>query len=246
MGNPTVQTLAFTAGDRDGIALSQSPAAAGALTLNGPLSSGGVGTLPEARRVGVYSSADDTARTFTITGTDRYSNPQSEILAGANAGVAVSVLDYLTVTSVVISGASAGSVEVGSTTTGIIGSGPWVVTSIYITQFQLDMFVTVASASPANWSIEVTPDDPNVMAPPGGVASNLAAATPGIPPRPGSGTNESASFSPPQAWAGPAALTNKSAAAHALLEGIPYAWRLTILSGTTAVTAQGIQAGVAN
>ena len=91
------------AADPDGIATSQTPGAAGDLTLNGALVSDGVATIkqtgsdannrPYSRHgqlVTITSAGDDSGRTFTITGETAEGGIRSEEVTGANAGAATS------------------------------------------------------------------------------------------------------------------------------------------------------------
>lgn len=159
MPHPINTTVTLAAADDDGIALSQSPGAAGALTLNGAFVSGGVATLDAARRVIITSGGNDSAKTFTVVGTggawlgDRII---TETISGANIGAAQTTQDFLTITSVTISAASAGTVKVG---TNGVGSGAWVVWSNYPSDFQVGYAGWVLSGSPT-WEIEFTMDDP--------------------------------------------------------------------------------------
>lgn len=122
MANPVVLTTTLAAADDNGIAETQSPSAAGDLTINGALASGGVATLTTAgiaRQVIITSGGDDTNKTFTIYGTNATGNAISESLAGASGGAATSVLYYRTVTRIAISAASAGTVIVGTNGVGV-------------------------------------------------------------------------------------------------------------------------------
>lgn len=106
----TIGTL--VAASANGIATSQSGAS---ITLNGSLVTAGVANLTTARRVIVTSvGGDDSNKTFTVVGTDRYSRPQTEVLTGASSAAAQTAHDFLTVSSVTPSGAVASSVIVGT------------------------------------------------------------------------------------------------------------------------------------
>lgn len=103
----------------DGICLSQSAAAAQALTLNGSFVSGGVATLDSdgnPKQVVITSVGNDRGISFVITGTILPSVTGSETLTGANAGVAGSTNVYYTVTGITTTGATAGAVQAGTTT----------------------------------------------------------------------------------------------------------------------------------
>ena len=99
--------------DADGIALSQTPGAAGNLTLAGALASGGTVTLTDAQHVTITSAADETGRTFTVTGTDRYGDAQTEAITGANAGEAEGSKNFKTITQIAVDAATTGAVTAG-------------------------------------------------------------------------------------------------------------------------------------
>jgi len=103
-----------TAADADGVCQSQTPAAGGeqALTINGALSSGGVATFVAARLITIASAADDSARTFTVTGTDVNGNVQTEVIAGP-ATTVTGTLYFRTVTEVLVDDDTAGAITVG-------------------------------------------------------------------------------------------------------------------------------------
>jgi hypothetical protein len=103
-----------TAADADGVCQSQTPAAGGAqdLTINGALSSGGVATFTAARLITIASAADDSARTFTVTGTDVNGAVQTETIAGP-ATTVTGALYFRTVTQVSVDDDTAGAITVG-------------------------------------------------------------------------------------------------------------------------------------
>lgn len=181
MGRAIVQTVALTtAATANGIALAQTPAGAGALTLNGALVSGGVATLDTVGRTVVIASVgDDSGRTFTITGTGPSAgNPavnvaQTSTVKGANAGIAIVPLNFVTVTGVSINGAGAGNITVGITG----GSGPWIPWDANVrTRFEVAAAGVVNSGSPT-WQVDVTYDDVFSVAPNSITAWPLAALT---------------------------------------------------------------------
>ena len=78
---PIVVTVGpLAAASANNIALSQTPGGAGALTLNGSLVVGGVAILDVPRQVRITTTADETAKTFTIKGTDWAGSPISEVM----------------------------------------------------------------------------------------------------------------------------------------------------------------------
>lgn len=148
----TVTVGPLTAGSANNIALSQTPAGAGALTLNGSTVVNGVAVLDHARRVLITTA--DTTHTFTITGTSPTGTLVTETTPVAS-GTIQSTLDYLTVTSVTISGGATAAVTVG---TNGVASTPWVFLDSWAMPevgIQCDISGTV------NYTVQSTTDDPN-------------------------------------------------------------------------------------
>lgn len=100
--------------DRDGLATSQTPSSATALTLDGV-----IGTdLTVAPRQGAYiiihAIGDDTGRTFTAVGTDVNGSVLTEAITGPGAGLIVmSSAKFYSIASVTPDAATAGAIEVG-------------------------------------------------------------------------------------------------------------------------------------
>lgn len=151
----TVQVGPLAAPSANNIALSQTPSGTTALTLNGSLVSGGVATLDTPRRVLVTVSADESAKTLTFTGTTFANSPVTETLAMPASGMAYTVLDYKTVTSIVPSGSFAGAITVG---TNGVASSAWIAFDAWAAPnitFQANASGTV------NYTAQQTVDDPN-------------------------------------------------------------------------------------
>lgn len=99
--------LSAVAGDADGIAASQTPGGAGALTLTGT-------QPPEPIIIDITSTLDDSARTFVVTGTDRFGEVMTETVnPGPNAGTVQTTKQFATVTEVTVDAATAGAITVG-------------------------------------------------------------------------------------------------------------------------------------
>src|SRR3990167_8446733 len=81
--------------DANGICLTQTPSGAGDLTINGALATSGVATLDVPRHIIITSTANDSARTFTITGTNAYGDATSEAITGAATGSIVVGTDWI-------------------------------------------------------------------------------------------------------------------------------------------------------
>lgn len=137
------------------IRTASSIAGSGAVTLNGSLVSGGVATLDKQRRVLFTSAGNDSGITFTISGTNANGDLISETLTGGNIAAVATVLDYKTVTSITSSGASAGTVSIG--TNGVAGSS-WVRLDDW---GPLNVALQVNVTGTVNYTIQQTMDDPN-------------------------------------------------------------------------------------
>jgi hypothetical protein len=141
----------LTAQSANNIALSQTPAA-GPLTLNGSLVSNGVAVIGNPQRITVTTT--DTTHTFTITGATPTGSLLTEVVTGNGTSV-TSVLDYATVSSIVISGAATGAVTVG---TSGVGSTTWVCLD-YWAPAQVGIQCNVTGT--VNYTIQSTYDNPN-------------------------------------------------------------------------------------
>lgn len=146
----TVGPLA--AASANNIALSQTPANAGALTLNGALVVKGVAVMDNPRRVLITTA--DTTHTFTITGATLSGSVVTETVTSNGTSVQSS-LDYATVTSVTISGAATGAVTVG---TSGVASTQW----IHLDEWALpQVFLQCDVVGTVNYTIQQTMDSPN-------------------------------------------------------------------------------------
>ena len=156
------------------IALSQSPGAAGNLTLNGSLVSGGVATLDTPRRVIVTSGGNDTGITFTAYGTDFAGYPLLAAVAGASGGAADFGVSFKTITRIAISAAAASTVTVGTNT--VADSVP-----LNLDEFGFPVVsLQVNVSGTVNYTVNSTIDDftnPNWIQGTGGTASAFSNAT---------------------------------------------------------------------
>lgn len=116
----------------------------------------GTATMDMARRIIITSGGNDSGITFALAGTDWAGNTISETITGASGAAASSVLDYLTVTSILTSGAVATTVTVG--TNGVAGS-PWVRFDDFAAASQVAIQATVSGT--VNFTVQQTLDDPN-------------------------------------------------------------------------------------
>ena len=149
----TVTVGPLTAADGNGICTSQTGVTT--FALNGALVTSGVAVLDTARRVAITSDSVDNDKYFTITGTSASGNTQTEVLLGPDTATVYTNLDFKTVTSVTVSTAATGNVEVG---TNGVASSAWVMFDPYsFPQIALQCDVTGS----VNYTVQQSLDDPN-------------------------------------------------------------------------------------
>ena len=150
-------SLAITAAvlDTNGLALSQTPAAGGAQALT--LTAGT--TLDIARHVTVTSTLDETARTFTFVGTDRFGNAITEVVAGLNGATASSLLNFKTVTSITVDDDTTGAVEAGW---GNTFETQWIPLDRAREEFDVSLAVHTLGGSSLAFKAQTTYDDVQV------------------------------------------------------------------------------------
>ena len=100
--------------DRNGVCAAQTPGSATNLTINGALASGGSVTFDQPRQVTVYAAGNESAKSFTVTGTDETGTAATETITGPNATTVTGSTYFATVTQVASSAATGGDGEVGS------------------------------------------------------------------------------------------------------------------------------------
>jgi len=105
-----VGTTASGAADRDAFCKSQTPAAAGELTVDGALA---CTVMKCPRVVTVYSAANLSGQTYTIRGQDYEGRQVVSAITGPNNSTVRSTAVFSAVRQVHTSGAAAGAVEVG-------------------------------------------------------------------------------------------------------------------------------------
>lgn len=229
MSNPSVVSLQLASLVANGISLSQTPGAAGDLTLNGSLVTGGVATLDVPRRVAVASGGNDASVVFTITGTNASGAPISTTVTGVNVSSVATAIDFKTVTRVQTSAATAGAITVG---TNGVASSPWVLDNFLVTGWALTVAVSVVPGSGAvTYTVEHTYDDPNDIGPTLTAMPEQFALTP-------------AGYVPPLPWPN-GSLQGRSANGETTYADQPImAHRLTITAGTGRAVMHSIQAGI--
>ena len=100
--------------DVDGLAASQTVSSGTTLDLSGgALIASGTATFASGRVVTIKSAGDDSGITFTVAGTNEAGASISDVITGANIGVATGGKYFATVTSITTSDAAAGAVEAG-------------------------------------------------------------------------------------------------------------------------------------
>lgn len=149
----TVSVGPLAAANATAICGSQTPS--GALTLNGALVTNGVATMDTPRRVAITTTANESAKTFTVIGTDWANSPITEIVTGGNASQVYTNLDFKTVTAISISAAAAGSLTIG---TNSIASSPWVRLDDYALP---QVAIQCTPTGTVSYTVQQTLQDPN-------------------------------------------------------------------------------------
>lgn len=220
MARPVTIIKVLATADDNGIAETQTPLAAGNLTLNGALVVGGVAILDTQRRVIVTSAGDDTGITFTVYGTNGSGASIHETIAGKDTAAAETSLDFKTVTRVYSSGAvDTGGVIVGTNSE---GSTEWVAITPHLTPSNLSTAVKLGGT--VTYTVEYTYNDVN-FAPDSFYAYQQDNVIPVVWPD--------------------ATVASKSTSMVATMNEPIWAARVTINSGTDPLTATFVQAGIA-
>lgn len=120
-------TTTLSAAVTNGVCLSQTPAGAGALTINGSLATAGLatldaGTVNHARQVLFTFAANESARTFIVSGTVLEGGATVTESVTGTATTATTVNYFITVSSITVDAATAGALQVG---TNGVGSSKW-------------------------------------------------------------------------------------------------------------------------
>lgn len=144
-----------TAVDADGICASQSPGA-GAILINGALAASGVVTLGAAQLIRLTSAGDTSGITFTFNGTCPDGCPQSQTVAGTNAGNTDTTLYFKTITSITASGAVTGAIVVGNLINSV---SPTLLVNTGITPCNFNLYAQLVSGT-ATFYMDYTFDNP--------------------------------------------------------------------------------------
>lgn len=147
-----------TALDRDGLALSQTPAGAGAFTLNGALIVGGLLAVGAPQFLTAYSASNISARTITFTGVNGNGLAISETITGPNNSTVSTTKSFASGSvSAEISGAAAGAIELG--VSGLGNGNPIPLDHTKQTPFDMSVAVTLPDGAGPTWTFQHTFDD---------------------------------------------------------------------------------------
>lgn len=225
MSLPIKISMTHSDADDNGIAESQTLAAAGNLSLNGALVSDGVAVLcpyGTERAVIVYSTGNDTGITFTVYGVNASGNAVQQTVTGTNNSSVMTTRLFQKVTRVYASGQTASNVFVG---TNAVLSSRWVALNTNLTPFNVGLAVNVTGT--ISYTVQTTYD--NIL--------ETTAASPSAPELP----------IVPFAW-NISALASKNSDLESSLSMPVTAVRLVLNSGTSSPTADLYiaQAGLAS
>jgi len=116
-------------------------------------------TMDTPRRIQITSAGNDSSNTFTVVGTDWFSNPLTESLAGGNGAAVYTASDFRTVTQIYPTSATASTITVG---TNGVASSAWVRFDEYSTfPTAIQATVTTAMGTNQTYTIQQTLQDPN-------------------------------------------------------------------------------------
>ena len=137
---------------------SQTLIAAGNYTLNGANVSGGVATMDSggfARPVLLTFAADETGKTFTVSGTVTPYGTEilTDTVAGTTPGTAATTAHFFTVTNIAVNLAPTGAVIAG---TNGVGSSKPVIVDQYQDPTSIGLFFEMSSGATGNYSLQFT------------------------------------------------------------------------------------------
>lgn len=148
------QTLTVPAAVNNAVCLDQTLASAGSLTENGGAVVNGVAVSPVAVLVTVTSTANDSTRTYTITGTSAAGVAMSETITGPNTTTVSTTRYFKTVTDVsVAGGGTVGTVRVGFAANGVT---PPVILDIH---GRPEVSLQVVVSGTVTWTLQQTLDN---------------------------------------------------------------------------------------
>ena len=148
----TADTVAL---DADGISVAAAVGNNAALVIGGALASGGAVALSHGRVVTILSAGDDSAKSFTVVGTDVNGDSQTESITGANAGTATGAAYFLTISSITAVGNPAGNVSAGvnASAADVIFAGRSRLKGIYLTSTATAGTADFLNSSPVGTSV---------------------------------------------------------------------------------------------
>ena len=148
----TADTVAL---DADGISVAAAGGNNAALVIGGALASGGSVTLSHGRVVTILSAGDDSAKSFTVTGTDVDGDSQTESITGANAGTATGSKYFKTISGISAVGNPAGNVSAGvnGSAADVIWAGRSRLKGVFLTSTATAGTVNFLTTSPIGTSI---------------------------------------------------------------------------------------------
>lgn len=109
-------------------------------------------TTPQ--HVTVYGAGDESGRTFTVTGIDRYGNQITETITGPNNTTVAGSSNFAVVTRIQVDADTAGAVEIGVDGT---CQGPWFPLSLHGNEFNAGVQVNIGNT--CTYSVQHTMDD---------------------------------------------------------------------------------------
>lgn len=151
---PITITVQLPGTDTDGIMAAQSLGAAGSFDLNGAIAVDGVADIAPTggeRQVRLSPAADESARTFTVEGTNASGAFVLDTVAGANAVPMLTTVYFASVSRISVDGATSGTVSAGTTA---VGSSGWIPLDFYRNPIDVGFAITVDGT--VNYTVQHT------------------------------------------------------------------------------------------
>lgn len=141
------------------ICLSQTPAAGGEqeLIINGSSTSNGIAILTSPTILSISSTANDSARTFTVFGKDGRAVIVSQSFAGPNAGSVSTTLFFDEIPKITVDADTAGAITIGTTNQSV---SSWIATDFLShNTFQVGIHVILSPGANLTYQVEETLDN---------------------------------------------------------------------------------------
>ncbi len=140
---PTLTTITPIS-DADYVAASQTPGAAGNLTLNPSFTTSGKIVFDNPHLITITGGSNESGKTLTVTGLGDRGEAQTEVITGPNATTVASTKYWSRIDSIAVSAATTGAITVGTNGKCVT---PWMPQNIYAENFDLSIGVSLSGTA---------------------------------------------------------------------------------------------------